>query len=259
MKIEVEKSLNGFKDGLKQVNKLKDELGILGKAYAVSVLGNFINKSMKEQSYYRKHVDPLSPETLNDIFYDKKYSAPIRQVAASIMIERKIPQFVSSYFESINSAVDTDIDDMEHNVLKFCIHYFRFSHTDESYQELKKFLERLLTDKLKHRDFYLTSTVFVIADISIKMNTDDLVQIMLRALPFLDEKQISVGNMQILVEYFKKFQQPQGIKEILKFNLEEKIIWLESKCLEILQEHDPEFVRNWKTDKEKANTESEES
>ena len=197
---------------------------------------------MEEQVYYRKHVEPLSPETLTDIFYDKNYSAPIRQVAASIMIERKIPQFISSYFELINSLVDADIDNMEHDIHEFCLHYFRSNHTDESYQKLKTFLKRLLTEKLKNRDHYLNSSVIVIAEISLQMNTDDSVDIILRALPYLDKENISVGNMQILVEYFRRFRVLQGIKEILTFNLNEKIIWLESKCLEILQELDPDYV-----------------
>lgn len=149
----IEKRLDGFKEAVEKVNILEDQFKILQKAYTVSVLENYISKSMEEQSYYRKHhVDPLSPETLSNIFWDKTFSAPIRQAAAYIMIERKLPQFVSSYFELINSAVDTDIDEMEHYVIENCIHNFRVSHTDNSYQELKKFLERLLTEELKHKN-----------------------------------------------------------------------------------------------------------
>ena len=62
-----------------------------------------------------------------------------------------------------------------------------------------------------------------------------------------------------LVEYFAKFQEHEGIKEILTNGLTEGIPDLEKQCLDLLKERHSNFVRDWKVEKEDTNTESEES
>ena len=65
-------------------------------------------------------------------------------------------------------------------------------------------------------------------------------------------------NLENLVNYFDKFHEHEGIKEILTNGLTDGMPDVEKQCLELLQEHDPDFVREWKDKKETTNTESEE-
>ena len=62
-----------------------------------------------------------------------------------------------------------------------------------------------------------------------------------------------------LAEYFDRFNEPEGIKEILTNNLADNMPDVEDKCLELLQKHDPDFVREWQAQKETAKTQNEES
>ena len=64
---------------------------------------------------------------------------------------------------------------------------------------------------------------------------------------------------QRIVEYFDKFNEPEGIKEILIHHAADRTPEVETKCLELLEEKVPEFVKDWQTQKETTNTKTEES
>ena len=61
-----------------------------------------------------------------------------------------------------------------------------------------------------------------------------------------------------MARHFDKFNEPEGIKEILTHHASDKMPELEEKCLELLEKYDADFVKEWKAQKEDTNTESEE-
>ena len=74
--------------------------------------------------------------------------------------------------------------------------------------------------------------------------------------------QVGHSDIQALknfARHFDVFNNPEGIKEILNVHAKGKMPELEEKCLQLLEKHDPEFVKEWKDKKEDTNTESEES
>ena len=66
-------------------------------------------------------------------------------------------------------------------------------------------------------------------------------------------------NLSVVAKYFDLFNEPDGIKEILTNGLTDRMPDVETRCLQLLEKHDPEFVREWKEKKETTNTESEET
>ena len=77
------------------------------------------------------------------------------------------------------------------------------------------------------------------------------------AIPILDIYSENENALKDLVEYFAKFQEHEGIKEILTNGLTDNLPDVETRCLQLLEKHDPDFVRKWKAQKEDTNTKSE--
>ena len=62
-----------------------------------------------------------------------------------------------------------------------------------------------------------------------------------------------------LVRLFDIFNEPAGIRDILTNGLTDGMPDVEEVCLELLQKHVPDFVRDWPAQKAMTNTENEES
>ena len=254
----VEKSLPGFKDAMDQVDLLKNQLRILRKEHAVSVLESFIN--VYYDSSYPQSIEALHDETLLQVFSDEECRPPIRDKAVEVLDARKSPQLVSLALKFLNSGVDSDFNQetftdttrLAHRL----IYFLGGICTDEVYQGLEKFLNRLLNESLKHKDLFLTKTVFSLANVSVQLNIKDSTPILKSAVSHLQDPD---HNLSVLAEYFDKFNEPESIKEILTNGLTDEMPDVETQCLELLQKHDPDFVENWKARKAAANTETEES
>ena len=265
----VEKSLNGFKKAVDQVNTLKNELRILRKEQAASLLettfqpdfGSELGYPKENEARREETLKELSEETLLDVFGDKKYLLAVRHKAAEIMTQ-KSPPLVGPLLELLNSAIDPDSDivaEIEQNRLRNSAAVLGRIETPETYEGLTKFLNRLLTENPKHKDLFLKWTVFSLAYLSIKLNNRESAFILRRSIPYLDVKIQDDQALKDLAEYFHRFNELEGIKEILTNGLTNRMPEVESKCLELLQKHDPDFVRDWKAQKETANTENEDS
>ena len=76
-------------------------------------------------------------------------------------------------------------------------------------------------------------------------------------IPDLKELEQDEVELITLAKYFDKFNEPEGIKEILTNGLTDNMPDVEKQCLELLEKHDPDFVKEWKAQKETTNTESE--
>ena len=210
-------------------------------------------------------VNEPQEETLLDIFGDVSCSIALRHWAAIVLANRRSPGLVSPIFKRLNSALDSELD-FESYELQFLHAYIKFLGqipTLEAYQGLTKFLNRLLTGDSRHRDLFLTWTVFALADVSVELNERDAVSILTRAIPDLKNPLPSGYSLQYelaryfdifnLARYFDRYNEPKGIKEILAHHVIDVIHDLESaqkrvenQCLELLQKHDPAFVEEWR-------------
>ena len=271
----VENSLNGFKEAIAQVNTLKNELKeavgqvnilqdqirILEKEHAVSVLANSVHLFYHPESDSER-IKPIPDSALLDLFADNTRDLSFRYKAVEVLVARKSQELVSPALEFLNSIVGSDFDWKDgwfaEDRLQSLVIFLGQIHTQKNYEGLVKFLDRLLTEDTEFRNVLLTWTVYSLAYVSGALNKRNSVPIIRKSIPDLD---ISAGEDQVirnLVEYFDKFNEPEGIKEILTNGLTNEMPEVETRCLELLQKYDPDFVEKWRAEKETANTETEE-
>ena len=264
----VEKELSGFKEAVAQVNTLKNELRILRKEQAASMLeatfqpdfGSELGYSKENEARREEALKELSEDTLLNVFKDKKYLLAVRHKAAEVLAS-KSPPLVLPLLELLNSAIDPDsnsVTEIGQRRLRNSIGSLVEIETIETYEGLTKFLNRLLTENPEHKDLFLTWTVFSLAFVSIKLNKEESASILRRTIPDLDVRSEDHA-LKNLARLFDIFNEPTGIKEILTYHAADRMPEVETQCLELLKKHDPEFVKNWKAEKETANTQTEES
>lgn len=279
----VEKNLNGFKEAIDQVDTLKNELieavgqinilqdqiRILEKERAASMLEATFQPDFGSELGYSRENEARREETLKDfpeevllnVFEDKKYLLAVRHKAAEVLAS-KSPPLVSPLLELLNSAIDPDsssVTEIGQRRLRHSIGFLVKIETIETYEGLTKFLNRLLTENPEHKDIFLTWTVFSLAYISIKLNKEESASILRRTIPDLDVRPDEDHALKNLARLFDIFNEPTGIKEILTHHAADRMPEVATRCLELLEKHDPEFVRNWKAQNETTNTENEES
>ena len=245
-----------------QVNILQDQIRILEREHAASVLENFMNTTFSGFTYPQS-IEALGEETLSQVIGSEKYRLSIREKAAEVLAARKSPRLVSPVLEFLNSVVDSDFDwETSMDPLRLPFRFVSFVgqiHTENAYQGLNRFLNRLLTENPKHKHLFLAWTAFYLAGISIELKIDNSVSVMKKAIPDLKNSESLSDVLSMLVKYFDTFNEPEGIKEMLTNGLTDEMPDVETKCLELLQKHAPEFVEKWKAQKESANTQNEES
>ena len=277
---EVEKSLNGFKEGLEEVSTLKNEIGILKdqqrileKEHVASILEDVTIYHENKHLTYPELInalreDPLlqalREDALLQVISDKIYRVKIKYYAAKILSDRKSPRLVSPLLEFLNSVVDSDsffdsdslfVSDAIFR-LRDCADLLTPIHTPEAHQGLTEFLDRLLRENPLWRDLFLKRIVFSLAEVSLGLNKGDAVPILRRAIPHLKDSQLESGDIIKLAEYFDKFNEPAGIKEILTSHLTSGRSDVADKCLELLEKHDPEFVEKWRSQHRTDNAQS---
>ena len=262
---EVEKNLNGFKEAVDQVEGMKDELGVLKREHAASVLKSFRRFNFEENHSYPERLEALSEEVLLQVFGDEIYGRAVRSKAMEILAHRKSSRFVSQSLEFINSTVDRENDQVETHTLHPHIYIRNLgrAHTQEAYHGLRKFLNRLLTENPVHTDSVLTLTTLALCEISVELNVGDSASILRRAIPHLKVEQTGREVIESLVKCFDEFNEPDGIKEILSNYLPgEMHRWesvegsVENKCLELLEKHDSAFVEDWRARRASDNREA---
>ena len=106
----VEKNLNGFKEAVKAQDVIKNQLEVLEKQYATSILGNFIRVRLDEEHHHPEQIKAFRNEILLELFADKRHDIVFRYRMAEILAARKSPQLVSPALELLNSVVDSDLD-----------------------------------------------------------------------------------------------------------------------------------------------------
>ena len=267
----VEKELNGFKEAVDQVNILKDQIRILEKEHAASVLEGIIGSYPYNRGYsndkpsyaaYPERIKVLQEDVLLQIFGDERYNLVLRRKAIEVLAAKKSPRLVSPVLEFLNSVIDSDLD-IDYLEIQACLHdYIDFladMETPEAYQGLKKLCDRLLTENLRYKWLFLNLTVLPFGRISFKLEMKDSVSMLRRAIPDLKVGPLGHEDVIILVKYFDMFNEAEGMKDILTNDLTNMMPEVETQCLELLQKHDLDFVKQWQAQKETTNTENEES
>ena len=257
---EVEKSLNGFKKTVNQLDKINNQLKVLQKEHAVSVLGHFRYHHPDHEPDYREQTALLPEGAILQVLSDKTRDLQLRHKAAEVLADRKSARLVSPVLELLNSLID-DLDvpfGMEDWVRDF-VNFVGQMSTEEAYQGLKKFFNRLLNDDTGFKSMLLTQTAVSLARAGVELNKRDSLSILRKAIPDLDTFSHKGSTLKNFVEYFITFNESEGIKDILTNGLTDGMPDVEIRCLELLQNHAPEFVEKWKAQKEAANTQNEES
>ena len=260
---EVEKNLSGFKEAVGQVNILQDQIRILEKEHTASVLESSVHLPDTEGRLYSETVKALPDGGLLDLIGDKTRGLDFRYKAAEVLFVRKNPKLVSLVLELLNSVVDSEVnwddsDDLEWRSRRL-INFLGQLHTQETYEGLTTFINRLLIEDSKYKDLFLTWTVFSLAYVSSALNKRESASILRRTIPYLDVRSDEDQALKNLVRLFEIFNEPTGIKEILTHHAADRMPEVETRCLELLQKHDPEFVEKWQAQKETTNTQNEEA
>lgn len=261
----VEKSLSGFKEAVEQLNVLKSQLGVLEKEHAASVLENFVHSYIGDELSHPEQIKALREEVLLQLFDDGTRWLAIRDKAAEVLAARKSTKLVSPALKLLNSVINSDFDsDRDWETIidtrRYLIRLVRFvgrTYTEEAYQGLTKFLNRLLTEDPKHKDLFLIDTVLSLAHVNAELNVKNSVSILISSISHFESP--AQTELRALALYFGRLDAPAGIKEILTEHVTGAMPEAEETCLELLQKHDPEFVKEWKIQRTTANTENEES
>ena len=256
----IEKRLDGFKEAVAQQEVIKNQLKVLQKEHAVSVLGHFRYYHPDHELEHREQTELLPEEAVLQVLSDKTRDLQLRYKAAEVLADRKSARLVSPALELLNSLIDdSDIPYGMEGWVRDVVNFVGQRSTEEAYQGLKKFFNRLLNDDTGLKGMLLTQTAVSLARAGIELNKRDSLSILRRSIPDLAISSQEVHAVSKLVEYFDKFDELEGIKDILTNGLTDGIPEVETRCLELLQKPDPEFVGEWKAQKETSNTQTEES
>ena len=258
----VEERLNGFKESVDKVEIQRKELRILKKERALSLLDNSIHFP-RDKFYYSQQINKLPDQVLIDAFCDENVALYVKHEITTYLVNRNPVQCVVPAVDFLNLVINTNRYPGENNKvrnwLREIIKFIGQIKRREAYDGLKNLLNRLLNEKSKHKDWFLTSTVFSLAYIGSKLDNGDSISMIRKTIPDLDVSSYDEDDLKNLVGYFYKFQEHEGIKEILTNDLTEGMPEVEKRCLQLLREYDADFVRDWEQKKEDTNTESEES
>ena len=258
---EVEKNLNGFKEGLKEVYIQKKDLKKLKRDHAAAILENYINDRLPYERNHPKQVKALPEDVLLAMLDDDRESVSLRCKAAEILVARNfsamdVPllKLLDSVHES-NIELDIDYFEMERLMRSF-LEFLGQNPTSEVCEGLLKFLNRLLREDSQYRDVLLTETTFSLANVSIALNNENPVPILRRAILYLRVGEESSKALANLASCFNEFNEPKATEELLIRHGESLSSDVVDKCLELLNKHDPEFVEKWRTQNKPDGTES---
>ena len=234
---------------------MKDRIRLLEKERAASVLENFTDLARLYQYNYPEEIKALSEEALLDLFTDETSRLRLKYKAAEVLMSKNSVRFARFFFQFLNSVVDLDLNivrnlEMWHYLLDVS-NMLRCFTIPEAYHDMKKFLNRLITEDVKHKYLFLMEAVCAVAEMSLELNVRDAIPMLKWAIfhlkPPIDD------DLQIIAMYFYRLNEPEGIKDILTKHLTSEMPDVETRCLELLQKHDPEFVKDWKAGKAAVN------
>ena len=264
---------NQIKEAQDQLDPLKNQIRVLEKENAISVLRLSKASYHPSPTYsYPEKINALPEEILLDVFGDEMCDLYIRGRTAQVLTQRQSTRLLSPLLELLNllldSVVDKEIDEEWDwtttegmRVLVQCLEYIR---VQETYEELIKFLDRLLSmENSKDRNWLLTYTVCSLAWVIRELNKSDSIPTLRRTIPYLQPHGVSTQAGNNLAWYFDRIKDPEAIKEILICVTGEKYYNrdMEEHFLKLLEGHDTYigFVHDWRERRAAADAESEDS
>lgn len=264
---EVGKNIDGYKGTVDQVETMKNELRELKKEHAASMLKPITYFYFKDENSHPEYIKALSEEILLQVFDEKRYDMQVRSNAAKVLAHRKSTRLVPPLLEFLNSAIHSDRDwtddELGRRAFNPCIFvgFLEKIRTLEAYQGLSKFLNRLLTENPRHKSLFLEETVYSLMWISFNLNMGDSARIMAKAVSHLEDLEEKHGllDLDMLITYFDRFNEPAGIKEILFWHVKNgasDAADLKDKCVEALEGLDPGFVEEWRAENTNDDAES---
>ena len=277
---EIEQRVNGFveavddvdvlknhiKEAIGQVNILENKIRVLDKAHAVDVLQTFMDWDLNDEDSYPKQMKELSAETLLNILDDVTISSYVRIRALEVLTRSQEPRLVSPALAYLNSIVDSHQDNgltvSTVGPLRNIVELLKYMPTQEAYEGLTKFFSRLLSREHSGlEDLAITVTAGSLALISRELKERDSVSLLRKAVPHLRVGREYDEELKDIVELFGSFNEREGIKEILNNHFKDDMGTpdVEDRCLKLLEDHEPEFVKDWREQKANANTETEET
>ena len=110
-------------------------------------LGHFRYYHPDHEPDYREQTALLPTEAILQVLSDKTRDLQLRHEAAKVLVDRKSSGLVSPVLELLNSFIDdSDIPYGMEGWVRDFVNFVGQMHTEEAYQGLKKFLNRLLND-----------------------------------------------------------------------------------------------------------------
>ena len=258
---EVEKNINGFKEAVNEQDVIKNQLEILEKQYTASMLEDVMTHFL--EIYQPEQIKLLREEVLLQILDDETCRSELRYKAAEVLGTRKSSQLVAPLLNFLNSRVDLDSGlDLVTKNRGDGVNFLAHVQTPEAYQGLNEFLNRLLTENPRRKNWFLMETVLSLAEVSVVLDKGDSVPILRKAILHLNPhgEYEAIG---VLIEHFDTLNEPEGMKDILINHLASKMPGFESeqkhvgeKCLELLQKYDSVFVEEWRARETTDNSEA---
>ena len=254
----VEERLNGFKESVDKVSILEGQIKILEKEHAIFLLEDVNIPMLIELERYPRQTKALREEVLLEVFSDKTCGLGIRWTAVNVLGARKSPRLVSPVLNYLNSVVDSDLEwgtshEPDHYPYLF-LSRLSDIHNEEAYQGIKNFLNRLLTENPRHKDLFLSWTVFSLAQVSIELKIKDSVGMLKKVIPNLIELKPDEVVLITLAEYFDKFEEQEGIRQILEHPEADKMPDVKTKCLELLEKYNSNNTEREESDESKPTT-----
>ncbi len=240
---------------------MKERLKEREKQHTIFVLEFFKDEETVYEYRQPPHIEALSEQALLEVFCDETSSPIVKYRAAMILLTvKKCTKFVPICMEFLNFIINAELD-IEDFETWMDLNNFPDLFLDlaliRAYPEVKDFVNYLLTENPRHKKLFFNLAIMSLASLSVKLNRRD-------AIPILKSNMSHFGHFPKpllieMAEYFDKFKEVAGIQGILTNGLADKMPDVETRCLELLQKHDPEFVKEWQAQKETANTQNEAS
>ena len=263
---EVDVLKNHIKDAMGQVDILENKIRVLDKAHAVDVLQTFMDWDLNDEDSYPKQMKELSADTLLNILDDVTISSYVRIRALEVLTRSEDPRLVSPALAYLNSIVDSHqdngLDVYTLSPLHSIVDFLKYMPTQEAYEGLTKFVSRLLSREHSDlEDLAITVTAGSLALISRELKERDSVSLLRKAVPHLRVSPEYDEGLKDIVELFGSSNEREGIKEILNNHFKDDMGTpdVEDRCLKLLENHEPEFVKDWREQKANTNTEPEET
>ena len=249
------------------MDPLKNQIRVIKKENAILVLrSGHVNYTPDPTRSYPQKINVLPEETLLEVFCDETCELIIRSYAAKVLTHRQFTRLLSPLLKLLNSLLDSVVDKEWDLTTQSCmtelINCLEYIPVRETYEGLTKFLNRLLSTKDSgERNSLLTGTVSSLANVILKLDKRDSVPELRKAIPYLQEYGGGFYWEDILAGHFDRIKDPEAIKEFLIHVTDRQYVdlALEKRLLNLLEKHEPKFVKEWQAQKVETNTQNEES